>query len=115
MELKYRKPLVEKYFNNFNLMGRKKGQDIAKIVKRRCNQLKASDNFSIYLCTGLGKPHSLDDNLKGCYGISITGNLRLVVRPDVENLEPDSLKKCDSVIIEGVVDYHGKKHEWIIP
>ncbi len=115
MELKYKKPLVEKYFNDFTLMSRKKRQDIAKNVKKRCDQLKAAENLGIYLSTGLGKPHPLYENLKGCYGISITGNVRLVIRPDIENLDPDSLKECDSVIIEGVMDYHGKKHEWIIP
>ncbi|MDD4570831.1 MAG: hypothetical protein PHE70_12030 [Tepidanaerobacteraceae bacterium] len=26
-----------------------------------------------------------------------------------------SLTKCDSVIIEGVMDYHGQKQEWLIP
>ncbi len=115
MELKYEKPVVEKYFNDFVLMSKEKGKDLTRTVKKRCDQLKAAANFSIYLSTGLGKPHPLYENLKGCYGIGITGNIRLIVRPDVEGLDPGSLKKCDSVIIEGVVDYHGRKYEWIIP
>lgn len=115
LNLKYEKSSVEKYFENFDLMSKEKGKDLTRAVKKRYDQLKAAANFSIYLKTGLGKPHPLYENLKGCYGISVNGNIRLIVRPDVEGLDPDSLKRCDTVIIKGVMDYHGKKHEWIIP
>ncbi|MFY9217286.1 MAG: hypothetical protein WBJ82_07085 [Tepidanaerobacteraceae bacterium] len=115
MKLKYNNPSVEKYFSDFNIIAKKKGKDLARAIKKRCDQLKAAPNFSIYLSTRLGKPHPLYGNLKGCYGISVTGNIRLIVRPDVESLDPVSLQKCDSVIIEGVMDYHGQKHEWLIP
>ncbi|MFA7214693.1 MAG: hypothetical protein WC187_01430 [Bacillota bacterium] len=115
VRFKYRKPSLERYFNDFNLMRRKIGNDLARGAKKRHDQLRAAANFSIYLDTGLGKPHPLYENLQGCYGISISGNIRLVVKPDVESLDPQSLKECDVVIIEGVMDYHGQKHEWLIP
>ena len=115
MKLRYENPSVERYFNDFNLMKREIGKDLTRTTKKRHDQLKAAANFSIYLSTGLGKPHPLYGNLKGCYGISISSNVRLVVKPDVESLDPASLKKCDSVIIEGVMDYHGQKHQWLIP
>jgi len=115
LKIRFENPSVEKYFKDFNYMSKEKGKEFTRTTKKRFDQLKAAPNFIIYLQTGLGKPHSLSGNLKGCYGISITGNLRLIVRPDVDNLEPDSLKECDTVIIEGVVDYHGKKYECIIP
>ncbi len=106
---------VEEYFSDFKLMKKKIGVDLTRGVKKRYDQLKAAANFSIYLSTGLGKSHSLVGNLKGCYGINISGNIRLIVKPNVENLDPVSLKKCDLVIIKGVMDYHGQKHEWLIP
>jgi proteic killer suppression protein/toxin YoeB len=115
VKLKYKKPSVEKYFSNFNLMNKEKGKDLTRAIKKRCDQLKAASNFGIYLSTGLGKPHPLYGNLRGCYGISITGNIRLIVRPDAEALDPASLTKCNSVIIEGVMSYHGQKQEWLIP
>lgn len=92
LNLKYEKSSVEKYFENFDLMSKEKGKDLTRAVKKRYDQLKAAANFSIYLKTGLGKPHPLYENLKGCYGISVNGNIRLIVRPDVEGLDPDSLK-----------------------
>jgi plasmid maintenance system killer protein len=113
VDFKYESRSVEKYFSDFKLMKKKLG-NLARNTKKRYEQLKAAANFSIYLSTGLGKPHSLAGNLKGYYGINISSNIRLVVRPDVENLDPASLEKCDSVIIKGVLDYHGQKYEWLI-
>ncbi len=100
-------------FNDFELMKKEIGKDRARATKKRIDQLKASDNFSIYLTTGLGKPHPLYENLKGYYGI--TGNIRRIVKPDAESLDPEALKECETVIIKGVVDYHGRKYEGLIP
>jgi len=115
VKFKYENRTVEKYFSDFELMKKKIGKDLTRNTKKRCDQLKAAANFSIYLGVGLGKPHSLVGNLQEHYGITISDNIRLVVKPDVENLDPASLKKCDSVIIKGVMDYHGQKQEWLIP
>ena len=101
MKLGYENPSVERCFRDFDLMRRKIGNDLARGAKKRYDQLRAAANFSIYLSTGLGKPHPLYGNLKGYYGISISGNIRLVVKPDAESLDPDSLKKCDSILIKG--------------
>ncbi len=114
MKLKYENRLLEKYFSDFELMKRKIGKRLTRNTKKRYDQLRAAPNFSIYLSTGLGKPHPLAGNLKGYYGINISSNLRLIVRPDVESLDPASLRECDLVIIKGVLDYHGQKHEWLI-
>jgi len=112
--IEYENDSVKDYFTDFDLMKKKIGNEKTKTVKKRLNQLKASSNFSIYLMTGLGNPHPLFENLKGYYGISITGNVRLVVKPDSINLEPEELKKCETVIIKGVMDYHGRKIDWFI-
>lgn len=115
MEIEYSNVTVEKYFKDFNLMKKDKGADLAKATKKRYDQLKAAENFNIYLTTGLGKPHPLYGNLKGRYGINVTGNIRLVIKPHAESLDPISLKECKTIIIEGMMDYHGQKIEWIIP
>lgn len=96
-------------------MKRNKGNDLARNVKKRFDQLRAAENFGQYLNTGLGKPHPLHADLKGYYATHITGNLRLIVMPESENLDPESLRECSTVIIKGVMDYHGQKYEWIIP
>lgn len=54
--------------------------------------------------------------MEGCYGVHVTANWRLVIRPIVDELSPETLKNCDTVQIKGVVDYHGKgANNWIIP
>jgi len=113
--VEYESESVRIIFNDFEMIKKEIGKDRARATKKRIDQLKAADNFSIYLTTGLGKPHPLYENLKGYYGITITGNIILIVKPDVESLDPEALKECDTVIVKGVMDYHGKKNEWIIP
>jgi len=91
------------------------GNDLTRTVKKRYNELKAADDFCIYLSTGLGTPHLLVGNLLGCYGIKIDSKNRLIVKPGVEEITPETLKQCKVIIIKGVVDYHGTKSNWLIP
>ena len=83
--------------------------------KKRYNELKAAPNFQTYLETGLGKPHPEKGDLHGKYGISVDAHNRLIVRPECNNLSTEELRKCEIVIIEGVMDYHGGKYEWKLP
>lgn len=115
MELKYDNQKVEKYFNDFTLFKKKIGLELARITKKRYDGLRAAKNFGVYLSTHLGKPHPLTGNLKGCYGISVSANIRLVIEFETVKVDLNSLKDCDTVTIKGVVDYHGQKQEWLIP
>ena len=115
MLIEYENDTIEDIFSDFDLMKKKIGDEWTRTVKLRLDQLKASSNFSNYLTNGLGKPHPLFENLKGYYGIGITVNVRLVVKPDSINLDPKELKNCETVVIKGVMDYHGKKINWYIP
>ena len=37
-------------------------------------------------------------------------------RKDCGDSSPESLKECDTVIIKGIVDYHGEQvNNWLIP
>lgn len=98
------------------LMKKLIGSELTRAVKKRYDHLKAADNFYIFQMTGLGKTHSLT-GMEGCYGVHVTANWRLVIKPIVRDTSPESLKNCDTVQIKGVVDYHGKgaKNNWIIP
>ncbi len=91
------------------------GLEMTRKILQRFNEINSSPNFFHYVEYGLGKPHPLTCNLDKLYGISLNKNYRLVVEPLVEALDDDSLKECKIVDIKGVVDYHGRKYNWIIP
>lgn len=94
---------------------KKRAGQLSKPIKLRIDQIRAATNYLEYQSIGLGNPHLLDGNFKGCFAVSVSKNYRLIGRLCVEDLSPESLEKCDKVVIEGVVDYHGKSNNWIIP
>lgn len=115
MEIGYDDKKVQTLFEDFNLMARKKGGDLTKMVKKRYNQLRAAETFYDYLLTGLGKPHPLYKDKKDLYGIHLTGHIRLIIKPISEELTQEAFKKCTKVIIKGAEDYHGNKTTTYIP
>ena len=106
---------LEKMSGSKGLLQRKVDPKTVKTIKRRVLELKASNTFSIYLSTGLGKPHSLEGDLKGCYAISVTGNYRLIIELCCDISNTVAINNCEAIIIKGIVDYHGRKNNWIIP
>ncbi|MGB4659630.1 MAG: hypothetical protein WBI07_10640 [Mobilitalea sp.] len=124
LQIEYEDPNVKELFDDLgliqaskNLMKKRIGTDMTKAVKKRYDQIKAANNFAIYLSTGLGKPHSLSGDKLGCYEVHVTANWRLIIQPVSEDNSAESLKNCDSLIIKGVMDYHGNgtNNNWIIP
>ena len=123
MQITYEDDSVRELFEDLcqiqmpkGLMKKLIGPELTRSVKKRFDQLKSADNFYIFQSTGLGKPHSLT-GMEGCYGVRVTANWRLVVKPVADDTSPEALKNCDTLQIKGVVDYHGKgeKNNWIIP
>ena len=108
MRIEYETRAVEKLLIDFNKLYKVMGIELQKKLKLALNRLESAENFNEFLALGLGKPHSLQGNLKGYYGIILNGNVRLVVKPkgDVSS---------SIFIVKGVCDYHGEKIEWIIP
>ncbi len=93
------------------------GVDLTKSVKKRYNQIISFSSFSALQLSGIGKMESLKGNRKGSYSLWVSANYRLIVKPKSKDRSTENLKKCDTLIIEGVIDYHGKgtKYNWIIP
>ena len=98
-------------------MRKKIGAELTRAVKKRYNQIVAFPSFSALQQSRIGKMESLEGEQKGSYSLRITANYRIIVKPKSKTLSAESLKICDTIIIEGVVDYHGKgkKVSWIIP
>lgn len=116
MKFEFSNKKVQKIMEDSNILKGKVGLEIGKGIIKRLNQLESTNNFYEYLtCVGLGKPHPLNGDLDTCYGIHVSANYRLVVKPVTNSLDLESLKKCEIIDIKGVLDYHGGKNEWIIP
>ncbi len=103
--------------NSRNLMRKEIGAELTKAVKKRYNQIIAFSSFSELQRARIGKLEALEGDRKGTYSLRLSANHRLIIKPQSEDLSAESLKKCDIVIIKGVIDYHGtsKKSSWIIP
>lgn len=103
--------------NSENLMRKAVGAELTKAVKKRYNQIIAFSSFLALQQSGIGKMESLEGGRKGLYSLRISANYRLIVKPEANDLSSESLKKCDTLTIKGVIDYHGKgtKYNWIIP
>lgn len=100
-----------------NLIKKEIGAELTIAVKKRHNQLEAFSSFFALQQSRIGKLESLSGDRKGEYSIHLSANYRLIIKPKVERISAESLKECDTVIIKGVVDYHGKgnKFDWLIP
>ena len=99
------------FYEDFKALRKRYGNDLAKLITRRLNEIDDFDSVGDLLDSGIGKAHYLKNNYKNCIGISLTGNYRLIVRPlydedtDFSQLDNYSLT---IVTILKVEDYHGK-------
>ena len=103
--------------NSKNLMKKAIGTEITRAVKKRYNQIIAFDNFYELIQSYSGKIESLAGNKDGEYSLWLTANYILIIAPNTKTYNTETLKRCDTCIIKGVVDYHGKgsKNNWLIP
>ncbi|MHB1314851.1 MAG: hypothetical protein ACYCX2_05110 [Christensenellales bacterium] len=115
MQINYESHNIEKWFSDFNNMSKKIGLELTRSIKKHHDRIKAAPNFQEFLNLGLGKPHSLTGELRGYYGVSVSANVRLIVKPLFTNNSLEELKECNVITVKGVSDYHGGKENWIIP
>ncbi len=124
MYVKYEDKRVRELFEDLNdvqssrnLMRKEIGAEMTRAVKKKFNQLIAFSNFSFLLQAKIGKIEPLEGREDGNYSVHLSANYRLIVAPDTNDFSAKALKRCDTFIIKGVVDYHGKgsKYNWLIP
>ena len=99
-----------------NLMWKLIGAELTKAVRKRYNEIEAHSCFT-KLQQGPGKIEALTGNLKGSYSLRLNADYRLIIKPISVDLSAESLNNCDTVIIKGVIDYHGtgNRTNWLIP
>jgi proteic killer suppression protein/toxin YoeB len=94
MEINYTSNRVKKAFSDYSALVKSVGSDMTKAIKKRIDQIKAFVNFQDWLNAQLGTPHQLAGNMRGYYGVSVTSNVRLILKPETDY---DSLNHSQSV------------------
>lgn len=112
MQITYANRKVERYFEDYGEMKKKIPAEWVRTVKKHIDRLKAAPTFGDFLKLNLGHPEPLKGKDMGMYSVRITGNVRLIIKP---NETGDTVMICEDIEMEGVVDYHGGKESWYIP
>ena len=115
MEFEYYNDKIEKICTDPMELNKKLGKALARPLWKRLTELQAAETFGIFLKLGIGKPHPLSGNLDKMYGIIITANYRLIIKPVVSKFEEQEILACKKIILRGVCDYHGNKIDWKLP
>lgn len=111
MQITYANKKVERFFEDYGEMKKSIPADWVRTIKKHMDRLRAAETFGDFLKLNLGHPEPLKGENSGKYSVRITGNVRLIMRP---NETGDAVMICEEVEMEGVVDYHGGKEKWYI-
>jgi plasmid maintenance system killer protein len=97
-------------FNSEKLLRAQYGQ-MAKIITKRLDQIRAASSLGEYMAMNIGNPHFLKGDYKRCISVKLTGNYRLIFEPlykENEDFSNLNLTTLSVVTILEVDDYHGK-------
>ena len=107
---------VKYYFENIKAIKKDFGQNLAKKISQRNDELKSFNTVNELLNSGIDNPHLLIGDLEGCIGWDLTAQIRLIIKI-CDQFEEDTIEKTRTmtfVVIEGVRDYHDRNKKWII-
>ena len=109
LKIDYENRRVQKCFEDYSEMRKHIPDDWVRTIRKHIVRLEAANTLQVFLNLGLGHPEPLKGKDKGKYSVHVTPNVRLVFRPSGKGIS------SKSIIMEGVVDYHGGKQTWYIP
>ena len=104
MDISYKSNKLRKSLENEKSIKKKYGAEKLKRIVMRLEQLSNAETLQDIAANKSAKLHSLEDEYKGCFAVSITGSWRLIFKPlDGEDMEPSTVT---AIRIEAVKDYH---------
>lgn len=85
---------------------------MAKIIRKRLDQLSAAPTLKIMRGPGLGRLHPLKGALSGHYSLDLVHPQRLLIRPNHDPVPKDEhggddLSKITAIEVAGIKDTHG--------
>ncbi|MFP3929254.1 MAG: type II toxin-antitoxin system RelE/ParE family toxin [Desulfobacteraceae bacterium] len=114
MDLRFKNRRLEKRCNDFTKLVQKYGQNNAKWITRRLNQLSAMPNLAVARKLPQLRCHELEGDRKGQLAVDVRQPFRLVFEVDqdpVPKKEDGGLDwtKVEAIKIIAIEDYHGKR------
>lgn len=108
MDIQFSDRQVRKLCEDASVARKKLGAEVAKKLQIRLNELRVAAHLDELVT---GRPHPLKGDLRGCFGITLHGGVRLVIRPahDPLPLRPGGdldRRSVTAVTIESIGDYH---------
>jgi len=84
---------------------------MAKKVNQRMKELEAADNLEVFMTIPAARCHKLKGDREGEYAVSISGNYRLIFRPDHDPVPRKGDQSIDAIRVTdiqimGTEDYH---------
>lgn len=104
MEISYNTTKLEKILTNERMI-KKQYTAFYKQIINRMSEIRTANNLEEIPHIPPPRRHKLEGNLNDCWGIDITKNFRIVLKPVGEWNESD-LQTINKIIILSIGDYH---------
>lgn len=104
MKINYTSNRLEKILSNRRQIQKHYTKIYTKLVTR-LSELQVANNLAEISSAPPPRRHKLSENFDGCWGIDVSKNYRLIIRPS-GNYNIDDLTTITEITIEDISDYH---------
>jgi len=104
MKVSYDSKKLEKILTNERLIKKHYSNFYIKLLNR-LSEIKAAKNLNDIPHFPPPRRHKLTQNFSDCWGIDVSKNFRIILKPDCDYDEYD-LTTIDSIMIVSIEDYH---------
>lgn len=111
MDITFSTKKFEKECNDYKLLVRRYGDQCAKLIRRRLDELRAAETLAVMQSLPHARCHELKENRKGQLAVDVKHPYRLIFEPDHNPIPsiPDGgldWSKITKIHVIEVEDYH---------
>ena len=110
MYISFKNKKIKKVCENFKIANRTHGSEVAKILVKRLDQIKAFKKLGDFVNSKLGNCHQLKGTREGQFAAYLDQKKRLIFKPILEKTTPGkeiNYFEATEILILEVKDYHG--------